>query len=353
MKNAVALLLGCIVALLAAEGAVRLLSPAQLGFVYTGRGFRKPVDFRRDIAKAPRNRLGFHDAEPVAKGPRLTRVALLGDSYVAALSVDVPQIVGQRLEHHLNARAHADGDGRLYDVVSLGWLGWGLERELAALREHGPGLQPDLVVTLFLALNDLLDDSPELERATKAQLYAMVSAGVLRPDLKTLVPRFLFFEGSALNRLISHFLTARSAWTSAPVAFQVYAVDESDAWRKAWRRTEDLVLETRRVASSLGARYALVSASTPNGVLGAEAGLERMRGSYPAMRGQAYDLDAPDRRMAAFCAAHDIPFLALESPFREETARGRELHWPNDGHWNVEGNDLAGRLVAAFVLGLE
>ena len=41
--------------------------------------------------------------------------------------------------------------------------------------------------------------------------------------------------------------------------------------------------------------------------------------------------------------------LALEPDFREETARGATLHWSHDGHWNVAGNDLAGRLLAEWI----
>jgi hypothetical protein len=85
-------------------------------------------------------------------------------------------------------------------------------------------------------------------------------------------------------------------------------------------------------------------------VLGADAGLETLLKVYPAMRGRRWDLNLPDSRMAALTARNGIPFLALEPPFREEQAAGRVLHWPYDGHWNVEGNDFAGALLASFVL---
>ncbi|MBU0617290.1 MAG: hypothetical protein KKI02_06220 [Planctomycetes bacterium] len=65
------------------------------------------------------------------------------------------------------------------------------------------------------------------------------------------------------------------------------------------------------------------------------------------------DLDKPDRRIRRLCNEDDIPFFAMEPLFRIEPEKGRRLHFPINGHWNPEGNDLAGRLMAEFLLGLE
>ena len=62
---------------------------------------------------------------------------------------------------------------------------------------------------------------------------------------------------------------------------------------------------------------------------------------------------ATDKRIKQLCDENDIPFLALEPLFRIETEKGRRLHFPINGHWNPEGNDLAGRLMAEFLLGFE
>ena len=68
------------------------------------------------------------------------------------------------------------------------------------------------------------------------------------------------------------------------------------------------------------------------------------------MRGRSWDLDKPDKRMRDFCKANKIPFLALEPVFRKYTREeGRPLHWQYDGHWNVEGNDVAGKTIARFI----
>ena len=55
---------------------------------------------------------------------------------------------------------------------------------------------------------------------------------------------------------------------------------------------------------------------------------------------------------AAIAARNQIPFVALEPHFREATRAGSVLHWRYDGHWNPAGNDLAGRLLAGFIVWL-
>lgn len=63
----------------------------------------------------------------------------------------------------------------------------------------------------------------------------------------------------------------------------------------------------------------------------------------------AFDLEAPGRRLTAYCAASGIPCLDLSGPLREEHARtGRSLYLPGgDMHWNAEGHRAA---AAALLL---
>ena len=57
----------------------------------------------------------------------------------------------------------------------------------------------------------------------------------------------------------------------------------------------------------------------------------------------AFDLEAPGRRLTAYCAANGIPCLDLSGPLREEHARtGRSLYLPGgDMHWSAVGHRAA------------
>ena len=170
MKTAFLALAALLISLLLAEGVVRSLSPLRLGFEYRDGLFVLPAEFEYDPETLPTNSLGFHDLERGPKPGGVRRVALLGDSYVAARSVALPQTVGQRLEAHLQRLS-----GERWEVLAWGLPGAGQRKQLRWLRRHGPAAQPDVVVTLFLSLNDVRNNSAELTERFQEQAPDIVS----------------------------------------------------------------------------------------------------------------------------------------------------------------------------------
>lgn len=344
VKRFLVLAASALLAITAAEIWFRTQSPQNLGFRYRN-GFFTPV--RAFVPDTSLNRLGFHDPEPEPKEEGVFRILLLGDSYVFAESVSVEETVGQRLEHHLNLK----GD-RVFDVVSIGANGWGQGQEWEELCRLGPALQPDLVLNLFMGFNDVRNNSEKLQTIGIRQFTSMVNfrPGRFRASRDEMPG--LWIEDSALNRVVSYRLAAyraRKRCEEIPIDCQVYSLEPHLTWRGAWRETEGLLAAIARASEEMGARYGLVSATTRHGVMGREAGLEFLMESYPAMRGREWDLDEPDHRLGEIVARHGIPFLRLEPLFRELVEEeDAELHWPIDGHWNVRGNDEAGRLIADF-----
>ena len=342
-------LLSLLCALGLAELGLRLLTPMQLGFECKDGRFTHPTEFTLDLT---RNTLGYHDVEHGSRRPGVRRVVLLGDSYVGAGMVSIPETPARRLEHHLNARSKQP-----YEVIAIGKGGWGQREELIALRTHGIPAEPEIVVTLFLSLNDVTDNSLALRRRASRQMEVnrRCPPGVVAMHVDD-VP-LLLFRWSVLNQLIAHRLSPllrdRSV-DSIRSEYFVYARQEDEAWRQAWRKTETLILETQAAARSAGARYVVVSGSTAHGVWGPEEGLERLMAIYPGMEKLEWDLDKPDKRIARICRENDIPFLALEPLFRVETIeKDRQLHFQYDGHWNAAGNDLAARQIAELLLSLD
>jgi hypothetical protein len=280
---------------------------------------------------------------------------LLGDSYVAGVSTPIEQTVGRRLEHHLNSISKQH-----FDVVAIGMEGSAQREQLHHLRRLGPSLRPDIVVTLFLTLNDIRGNSQELIEGQRAQQARSVknSMAVFRPGWPLLSKRnapFFWIEQSVLNQFISFRLARlryRRKSLPIPLDYMVYRRNYDSRWEDAWLQTEALLLETRKASREVGAHsYFLVSASTPQGVHGADEGLQILERSYPAMKNFSWNLDGPDQRLGEFSEKNGIPSLLLENPFRRLTReQGVELHWKIDGHWNATGNDLAGRLIGEFII---
>lgn len=65
----------------------------------------------------------------------------------------------------------------------------------------------------------------------------------------------------------------------------------------------------------------------------------------------AFDLDGPNRRLSAFCAANSIDCLDLADPLRDARKRGgRSLYLPGgDMHWSAEGHRAASAAILPAV----
>jgi|GEM_PF-3806684 len=343
------LLLGgsLLLALILAEVVVRLLPDETLGFVRNGDVF---------VQRGPRykdkqvNSLDYHDVEhAVEKSPGVRRVLLLGDSYVRAGAVTIPQTPGQRMEHYLNAAGK-----QRYEVIAIGWGAWGQLQELEMFHKTGKQYSPDVVVSLFLSFNDVENNSDELTKRVNEQRRNTRHFRPGRTRLSEDEMPGLAAPWSKLNQLLSFraaYLLRDKTIEGIPYSYYVYAVEEDAAWSAAWRDTLDLFSRTRAAVEDAGARYLVVAASTPHGVYGAEDGLRRLEAEYPGMSELKWDLDKPDRRLGQYCEEQGIPFLALEPAFRVETIENkRTLHIPVNGHWNEDGNDYAAMLMAEFLL---
>jgi hypothetical protein len=329
--------------LFAAEAALRFAPSTWLGFEYLERRFEPPQEF--EVHRSV-NRFGSHDIEYRPKPPNVRRALLLGDSFVQGLAVPIEQTISRRLAHHLNRESPLR-----YDVVSLAGPGMSLAGERRLLERYGTELDPDLVVTVFYA-NDAM------QALGRRRIKAILRDPALRRESNRLdsfsaqEADGLWIEGSVVNRIVSHRLTLSRRKREArgiPFPFMVYAVPPDALTLEAWGAARSTLLSTRAEAKRLAADYALVSVGSPFGVLGDE-GLEKLVDSYPDMRERTWDLEEPDRVLAAFAREHGIPFLALQPLFREERqAGGAPLHWKYDGHWNAAGHERAAFHVAEFI----
>ena len=344
----ISLAIGCAIA----EVGLRRASDGTKGYRVSGRRFVRVQEFVRDKTK---NSLGFHDVEPATTKRADQRVLLLGDSYVDASTVPVDQTVGRRFEYYLNDLSESDS----YEVVAIGRSGWGQQAELRQMQVLISRLEPDIVLTLFLSFNDVTDDDPELRKRiveNDRQIFRKRPGWVGLPFDETPT---LWWEDSELNRFLSFKLAlfrfsgtklSGSENLGIPYDYFVYRADYDEVWERAWSRKASLIKATRDLAHSKGAKYLMASASTPHGVLGRKDGLQWLMQSYPRMRDYEWDLDHPDRKLVEICWGLGVPVTTLEPKFREATAKGATLHFRYDGHWNRAGNDLAGKLLAEFVL---
>ena len=313
------------------------------------------------------NSAGFRDREhEIAKPPGTKRIVLLGDSFLEAVQVRFDRSVAAELERGLVER------GVPAEVVSLGVSGAGTAREYLALREYGLRYSPDLVILLFVE-NDVSDNSQRLQGATFMPCAQLDARGRLLRDASGR-PAFTPFDerrpATGLRAFLKdhlmslRFLRSRieesprlndllyrlGLMADPPRAFTVHDDDEygffeiyrpepRPGWAEAWSMTEQLLLESRGLAVSSGARFAVALLPAHWDV---DAGKwNELRDQVPGMDEAPLDLRVPSLRLESFLRENGIPVLDLFPAFEGAVDREPPLYLRDDSHWTDAGHALA------------
>jgi acetyltransferase AlgX (SGNH hydrolase-like protein)/GDSL-like lipase/acylhydrolase family protein len=377
---------GMMVGVLAFEGAVRLFVPvSDLFWQWDPVVGTRLLPNKRGRAVKPglfdvmvtTNSHGFRDRERSFGKPAGTnRILLLGDSMIEAVQVPFDQSIAALLEDQLVR------GGLKAETINLGVSGLGTAREYLMLKEYGSQYEPDLVLLFFIA-NDVRNNSARLEAVPSYPYPIADGAGSLARDeagrprftpisdgpLRFGVIRRWLGEYSKSYRLLRN-TVPNSPWihrwayrlglmTAPPEegqgrptdfgSFEVYRAQSAPAWEEAWRMTENMLLETAKLAVTTRARFAVILVPHPWEVY--PDWWEEILANVPAMRGMGFDLDKPSREFAALLERHRIPYVNLLPEFRRRQADSPPLYIKGDGHWTAAGHRLAAQLIAGFVRG--
>lgn len=302
------------------------------------------------------NRDGLRGPDrPHAKPPSVKRIALVGDSMVAAVATAEERTLARSLE----GRLRVSRPDATWEVMNAGVSSSNTGSELALYREVLSRYSPDLLVLVFWAGNDLADNSLALTRAPR--LYFDIDPeGRLRqlpfafnpsPVVEWLdrSSRLYVWQKTALRQARASLRARRGA--VQPVEL-VFARPEPEAAAHAWAITGALLREFQRETVARGAGLVVVAAAAPAQVyddLWTELEGRAAREKLPLSR------DHPEERLGSLCREAGIPLLALGPAFRDaaphhdSTRREERLYYEGRFHWNDAGNALAAASVHDFL----
>jgi hypothetical protein len=302
------------------------------------------------------NRDGLRGTDrPQAKPPGVKRLALVGDSMVAAVATVEERTLARSLERLL-AASRPDVK---WDVLNAGVSSSSTGSELALYREVLARYSPDLVVLVFWVGNDLADNSLALTQAPRlyfdldreGRLQQLPFAFQPSPVVKWLdrTSRLYVWQKSALRQARARLRAQGGALD--PVEL-VFARPEPEAAAHAWAITGALLRAFQEETAARGTKLVLVAAPAAVQVyddLWAELDERAARAGVPLVR------EHPDERLSELCREAGIPFLALLAPFRDaaphrdSTRREERLYYEGRFHWNDAGNALAAARVHEFL----
>jgi hypothetical protein len=326
------------------------------------------------------NSHGMRDRErSVTAAPGTIRIAILGDSMVAAQQVPLDQTMSQQLERKLDAELGTQ-EHRI-EVLNFAVGGYALSQEYLSLRERVWAFQPHIVM-LFLSSNSVPSTSRPLHSITAPTPFYTLQDGVLVEDAQNYPPvdssqagrrrhailsnvmnhvrlLQLFRQATAvglpreLERLRTTYLKGpvraqRSAATTESPTDRIWLRPPSDREsERAWQVTEALLTAMTDDTRRHGSEFWLSS-----------IGLDIEDNPDPEARlaflnsHEIKDFNYSHHRFEVFAEAHHLAYVPLEPRVvnygeRNQVAlRGFFNTPPNEGHWNENGNLAVAEVVA-------
>jgi hypothetical protein len=138
---------------------------------------------------------------------------------------------------------------------------------------------------------------------------------------------------------------------TVPIPFYVYRTPPDEEFEAAWQLTEQIITGLRDEVSGRDTRFMVLLIAAPEQVY--PQAWENITLTYPELSGPEFDPNAPNRRLAAFLTAEEIPYIDLLPVFQEFAAQpdAPPLHLRHDQHWTAAGHRLAAETIHTFLEG--
>jgi hypothetical protein len=329
------------------------------------------------------NSLGMRDRErSVAPAPGTIRIALLGDSLVAATQVPLEKTMAQVLERTLN---HTLGQaGHSFEVLNFAQGGSTLAQQYLMLRNRVWDFQPQIVM-VFVSPISVPTCSRKLDTVAAPKPFYLIRDGRLVPDPRSHPPAAASVEirrrNGKLKNLMNEYrllLLLRQAigegvekiekvedeigaLTKGPSAEADTEADDEryvypvDIWfrahasaevEQAWQVAEGLLGRIAEEARQHGAELWLASIGTEI----QENPDAAERAAYLAAHGYQ-EVAYSEERFEALARREGIPYLGMSPRMLDYAERNRVSVRgffntpPNRGHWNQVGNAAAAGIV--------
>lgn len=276
----------------------------------------------RDGVKIHTNSLGYRGDECSRDKPRGTfRIVGLGDSYTFGAGVDYEDTYLRSLEKLLN-KSRPSASVR-YESVNLGVPGYNTVQELAALREDGLSLRPDLILVgyVFNDTDEVITMTGEVHIGQPMGHSAGLTRFILNLKDRSHLFRFVSPRlGEVLRKVGIHNIGLVGSYTN-----------QFTENSQRWKRSQEALLEMDTLARSVGARFA---------VLVFPAFVSLSRENYPLLQYH--------QAVTKFCQAHSIPVYDFYHDFEGKKAN---RFWVSltDPHPNAAANHIVAEALYRFL----
>jgi hypothetical protein len=301
------------------------------------------------------------------KAPEEFRILILGDSFAEGYTANFEQLFSELLRRSLNERR----DGRVYQVINAGTVGYGTDQELLFFEIEGKKYSPDVVLLLFyendvvenVSIGEMYGKHKKLFQIRDGQLFLKDEPTVFKDkahnegSVRTQVPKRSLLKQSALYNFAREHMARFGVLTEQDSSsdcdlrfFEVVSAQDSKEMNAAWKVTELILQRLRDSVATTGAH--LVVFYIPS-VYALDPLVWAATAKKFGLVDKEWDLLKPEIRLKGVCERLRIPFESLADSFRQ---KARELGVPSsafyhvgDGHWNVFGHRHVSEIMGKFL----
>ena len=322
---------------------------------------------REGFGKVIINSDGLRDLEHKIKKPDSTlRIAILGDSFAEARSVNVENTFWFKLRDNLELCKNFH-KGKKIEVINFGVSEYSTTQQFITLKNNVWKYDPDLVLLAFFSGNDVSDNIKTLSKK-KYRPYFIFDNENIEIDKSYLdskpykiissVPGKIFIKMSQYSRTFqlfreayvqSHFKKNKNQKLTSKkksLNSNVYSPKNND-WLKAWTVTEKIIKMINDEVLKKKREFILVSLSTPIQVDPSDEKINLYKNLN-----NINDIFYPERRLSEFTKENSIKYIQIAKKMRSIAIKNKiyfhgflntEL---GAGHWNIKGHDIASKLIS-------
>lgn len=302
------------------------------------------------------NDVGFRGPDrPLTKPEGVRRVAVLGDSMIAALEVEEQDTLVHLLEQMLNE----SNPEITWEVMNFGVAGASPGQEIVLYRELVSRFDPDIVICGYFAGNDLADNCNRLSHNPRIYFdfdedgsYQQLPYAVSRARFSQFLnrhSRFYVWQKQMASTLVH---SARSNLQVFHPGAWIFCTQAPEKVSYAWKLTEAAINTLHRDVVDRGGQFVLVMIPSAHQVY---RDLFEELAAIDEMYTDCFDWDNPDVRIGEICRRLGVPYLSLTEDFRAAApSRSRRVkeEWlfhNGNGHFNEQGNGVGARAVHRFL----
>ena len=302
------------------------------------------------------------------------RIAILGDSFAEARSVNLNETFWIKIKYDLNNCSFFKNKRKKVEVINFGVSEYGTTQQLLTLQNNVWKYNPDLILLAFFSGNDVSDNHKTLSKKKYRPYFKIKDNDLILDDsFKTTKPYKILssFWGKTFINISQYSRIAqllREAYVQSYFKSQnkklkkrnlkkINKTPESNVynptsknWSEAWLITEKIINRINKEVLFNKKDFILVSLSNPIQVHPSEQVLKRYLN-----KNKISDIFYPEKRLEKFTKKNNIKYIQISKRMRSFALKNNIFFHGfantkyGTGHWNILGHRKAGEIISSDI----